>query len=209
MHLKKRRRRRVLALLAAAVLTGFVLVIKLRYLPTARRMIAMRIDTQTSNLINDAVEAQIESGQIGYDRLIRLEKDADGAVTALTTDMAEANRLKAGILRELGARIPEMSVEQISVPVGNVVFPSLLSGRGGWIPVGAVALKNANAEFHSELTQAGINQTLHRIVLEVCVQVTVLTPDGMLEQPVRTEVVVAQTVIVGKVPQTVLTFEGD
>lgn len=196
-------------LLLTASLVALGLTVKLRYLPTARRLIAVRLDTQTSNVINEAVDALLDSGQLGYDRLIHLEKDARGDITALTADMAEANRLKAGLLRELGARIPELSVEQISIPVGNVVFPALLSGRGGWIPVGTVALKNANAEFHSELTQAGINQTLHRITLEVCVQVTALTPDGVLEQQTRTEIVVAQTVIVGRVPQTVWTFEGD
>lgn len=199
----------MLLFFAAVLLVGTALVVKLRFLPTARRMIAVRLDTQTSNVINDAVQTLLEDEQLRLEELLRPQLDAQGRVTALSTDMTEANRLKSALLRELGERIPELSREQISVPVGNVILPALFSGRGGWIPVGAVSLKNANAEFRSELTQAGINQTLHRVILEVCVQVTALTPDGVLEQQTKTELVVAQTLLVGEVPQTLVTYKGD
>ncbi len=196
---------RLAAALLLLLLAAGGLLVHFRLVPIARSMIALRLDNRASNLINDAVDAVLESGDFPYQRLVTLERDQTGAVTALTTDMAQANRLKSLILRQLGDRVVELTAEQISVPVGNVVLPSLLSGRGGWVPVGMVTIQSSNAELHNRFSQAGWNQTLHEITLDVNVQITVLAPGGELSIPVRSEIPVAQTVIVGTVPQTLIT----
>lgn len=209
MLLQKRRRRLRIVLFVLLLFGSAALILQMHYLPLARRLITMQVDNETSNLINDAVDAQIAAEELRYDSLVLLEKDEAGNITALTMNMAEANRLRAGLLEEISRRIPDMTTQQLSVPLGNVVLPSLLSGRGGYLPVKIINLKSANAEFRSRFFEAGMNQTLHQVILDVSVRVMVLSPDGVLDLTVTTEVPVAQTVIVGVVPQTVISMTGD
>ena len=209
MNLQKRRCRRRLLVLALALTVGAVLLIRLRWQPAIRTLVQMQIDNEASNLIVEAINEQIDSGSIRYDRIIILQTDAGGRVTALQTDMGEINRLKMEILRRIGRDMREMSIEQLSVPVGNVVAPSLLSGLGGFVPVRLVALRSSGADFVSEFTQAGINQTLHQISLHVRIHAIVLTPAGEMDVPVQVEMVVAQTVIIGEVPQTLISMTGE
>lgn len=200
------RRRLRLGLLLAVLL--LVLLLYFRYIPTVRRLVSMQVDNETSNLINDAVGAYLARERLTYEELVRLEKNESGAVTAMQIDMDRANRLRASVLEQIDQRIPDLDTEEISVPVGNVIFPTLLSGRGGYVPVRVVSLRSANAELKSSFTQAGINQTLHSLELEVEVEILLLTPAGFLNLNVDTRVPVAQTVIVGTVPNTLITTGG-
>lgn len=209
MNLKKRRRRRRLILAAALLAATLILLLKFRWQPMVRTLVAVQIDNEASNCIVDAINAQIDAGSIRYDDIITIQTDASGHVTALQTNLGEINRLKMEILRKIGESLQEMSVEQLSVPVGNVIAPSLLSGVGGFVPVKLVALRTSGADFESSFTQAGINQTLHQISLNVRIHVTVLTPAGEMDVPVSVVMPVAQTVIVGQVPQTVISITGE
>ena len=208
MNLRKRRRRRRLLLLAAAVTAGLILFVKLRWQPTVRTLVTMQVDNEASNLIVEAINEQIASGAIQYDNIIQLRTDASGRVSALQTDMAEVNRLKMEILKRIGQDLRELSVERLSVPLGNVLLPSLLSGIGGYVPVRLVELRSSGADFESSFLQAGINQTLHQIGLNVKIHVIVLTPAGEMDVPVQVRMVVAQTILLGEVPQTVFNYGG-
>lgn len=209
MNLRRRRRRRrllaalILLLLAALLLTVF------RYLPLVRTLAAVRIENETSNRIVEAIDRQIESGAIRYERMIRLKTDEQGRVRALIADVAEMNRLKTLILREIGETVGEMREQSLDVPLGSVLAPALFSGCGASIPVRIVSFQTSGAEFCSSFTQAGVNQTLHQIRLDVRVDVTALTPAGRMNVPVSVETIVAQTVIVGEVPQTVISVTGE
>ena len=105
---------------------------------------------------------------------------------------------------EIDRVIPDMTGQDFAVPVGNVLFPALFSGRGGNLPVRVVSLRSSNAEIGSSFTAAGINQTLHTVELQVSVEMLLLTPAGFLELKTQTTVPLAQTVIVGSVPGTLI-----
>lgn len=204
MRFRRLRLRRRLRLGLLLLLLGLVLLLYLRYIPTVRRLVAMQADNETSNLVNAAVGAYLAEERLTYEDLVRLEKNDAGAVTAMHIDMDRANRLRAHVLEQVDRRIPDLDSEDFSVPVGSVIFPALLSGRGGSLPVRVVSLRSANAEFKSSFTQAGINQTLHSLDLEVEVEILLLTPAGFLDLNVNTCVPVAQTVIVGAVPNALI-----
>ena len=208
MNLKKRRRRRRLRLIGAALLVAAVLFFKLRYQPMVRTLVAVRVDNEASGRITEAINEQIDAGAIRYDSIIPLHTDKDGHVSALQTNMAEINRLKREIQRSVSDGLQELSVDRLSVPLGNVLLPSLLSGVGGYVPVRLVELRTTGVDFDSRFTQAGINQTLHQIGLTVSMHVIVLTPAGKMDVPVEVEMVVAQTVLMGEVPQTVIHYTG-
>lgn len=196
--------RRRLGLLLVVFGMALTLYLRFGWLPTVRELVIMELDNETSDLINEAVDAYLAEGQIRYDDLVTLERSADGGVAAARIDLAAVNRMKSVVLRELDERVPLRVRESVAVPLGNVLLPALLSGRGGSLPVRVVSLRSTNARLESAFTEAGVNQTLHSLSLRVEVDLLLLTPAGLLSRQVSSSVPVAQTIIVGAVPSVLL-----
>lgn len=185
----------------------FTLTFRLRIGPYAEKLIVTHVDNQASDAINLAIAEQIAEGEINYDRIVQVEKDGQGSVTAVKTNMEEVNRLKSSVLIRVDGKLQQLSMEELSVPAGSVLWPELFSGKGPMVPVRVLAARTTDAEFRSEFASAGINQTLHSIHIDIFVVITVMTWSGTLEVPVKTSVVAAQTVIVGTVPTTYFGLE--
>lgn len=188
----------LLLVLAAALLLWF----RYRYNGAIRSLAETQVRNATSDLINDAIDMQIELGNIQYDRIVYFEKNLDGQITALKTNMAEVNRLKTAILNLVNDEILAMDTSEISIPLGSLAIPELFSGRGPGIPIQVISIRNSDGSFSSSFTEAGINQTLHQLTMEVLVDVSVLVLGKAEEFTVSSHVVVAETVIVGQVPNT-------
>ncbi len=191
--------------LLLALVLGLVLYLRFGWLPTVRELVIMEVDNETSDLINEAVDAYIAQGQLRYDDLVTLERAADGSVAAARIDLAAANQMKSVVLRELDERVPVRIRENVDIPIGNALFPALLSGRGGSLPVRVVSLRSTNAELESGFTAVGINQTLHTLSLRVEVDLLLLTPVGLLSRQVCCSVPAAQTILLGDVPSALFT----
>ena len=168
-----------------------------------------QIINTTSDLINDAIDKQIETGNIQYDRIVYFEKDLNGRITALKTNMSEVNRLKTDILNLINDEILALDSSQIGVPLGSLILPELLAGKGPNIPVQIMAIRNSDASFTSDFSEAGINQTLQKLTMTVSVDVTILVLGETNSFTVSSQVVVAETVIVGQVPDTFLQTGGN
>lgn len=161
-----------------------------------------QVKNTTSDLINDAIDRQIEIGNIQYDRIVYFEKDLDGRITALKTNMNEVNRLKTDILNIINDEILALDTSDLGIPIGSFIIPELFAGRGPEIPVHILAIRNSEASFHSHFSEAGINQTLQQLTMDVSVDVAVLVLGKTNSFTVTSQVVVAETIIVGQVPNT-------
>ena len=206
---KDRFRRWLLRILVVAVLL-LVLFFSLRskYRLVIHDLAETQVKNTTSDLTNDAIARQIAAGDIQYDRIVYFEKDLDGRITALKTNMSEVNRLKTDILNIINDEILALDTSDIGIPLGSLFFPEFLSGKGPAIPVHILSIRNSDANFVSHFSQAGINQTLHRLNMEVSIDVAVLVLGQTGSFTMTSEVVVAETVIVGDVPQTYLQTGG-
>lgn len=205
-----RRRKRFRLLIPAAMLLavwGFF-ALRARLWPVVLSLSQTQIRNTTSDLINDAIVRQIAEGNIQYDRIVYFEKDLNGRITALKTNMAEVNRLKTDILNIINDEILTQSTDHLGVPIGSLMLPELLSGKGPEIPVSILSIRNSDAAFHSFFSEAGINQTLQQLTMEVSVDVTILVLGQTDEFTVSSQVVVAETIIVGDVPNTYLQTGG-
>jgi sporulation protein YunB len=178
------------------------LLFRSRYNEPVRLLARTQITNATSDLINDAIDRQIEAGDIHYDRIVYFEKDLNGRITALKTNMTEVNRLKTCTLNIINDEILALDTSDIGVPLGSIFVPEVFSGQGPIIPVEIISIRNSDAYFTSNFTQAGINQTLHQLTMSVLVDVSVLVLGETASFTVTSEVVVAETVIVGDVPDT-------
>lgn len=202
--------RRCLRWLALLLILIFALFFALRsrYRLVIEDLARTQVKNTTSDLTNDAIARQIAEGDIRYDRIVFFEKDLEGRITALKTNMSEVNRLKTDILNIINDEILALDHSDIGIPLGSLFFPELLSGRGPSIPVHILSIRNSDANFVSHFSQAGINQTLHRLNMEVSIDVAVLVLGQTGSFEMTSEVVVAETIIVGDVPQTFLQTGG-
>ncbi len=185
------------------------LMLRSRYRDVIRELAETQVKNTTSDLTNDAIAKQIADGIIQYDRIVFFEKDLEGRITALKTNMSEVNRLKTDILNIINDEILALDTSDIGIPLGSLFFPEILSGKGPAIPVHILSIRNSDASFASSFMQAGINQTLHRLNMLVSVDVAVLVLGQTDSFTVNSEVVVAETVIVGDVPNTFLQTGGN
>lgn len=181
------------------VLISF-LVFRYKYRDSLVELARTQVTNATSDLINDAIDLQILSGDIQYDRIVYFEKDLDGRITALKTNMSEVNRLKTAILNLINDEILAMDTSELGIPIGNFLVPEVLSGKGPSIPVRILSIRNSDASFRSNFTEAGINQTLQQLTMDVQVDVAVLVLGQTDTFSVSSQVVVAETIIVGQVP---------
>ena len=198
----------VCLLLAAFVCGGVWLLFRNQYDTVIQELARTQVINSTSDLINDAVSRQIARGNVEYDRIVYFEKDVNGRITALKTNISEVNRLKTDILNIINDAILSQDAGALGVPMGSLFLPELLSGKGPEFPVQILAIRNSDASFESSFTQAGINQTLHQLHMEVVVDVTILVLGQTMSFTVSTNVVIAETVIVGDVPDTFLQTGG-
>lgn len=190
----------IIVVLAVSMLT--LLFFRIKYNDSIRSLAETQVTNTTSDLINDAIDRQIEEGSIQYDRMVYFEKDLDGRITALKTNMSEVNRLKTDILNIINDEILALSTDDLGIPLGSLFLPELLSGRGPTIPVQILSIRNSDASFSSNFSEAGINQTLQQLNMHVSVDVTVLVLGRTNSFTVSSQVVVAETIIVGDVPDT-------
>ena len=198
--------RRTMILLC--VLMVAFLLFRSRYRQVIRELAQTQVTNATSDLINDAVARQIALGDIQYDRIVYFEKDLNGRITALKTNIGEVNKLKTATLNTINDEILSMDASRIGIPLGSLILPEFLSGRGPRLPVEVLTIRNSDADFESNFSHAGINQTLHQVHMAVWVDVAVLVLGSTLSFSVEADVVVAETIIVGDVPDTFLQTGG-
>lgn len=198
---------RGLILALIAVLVGFF-AMRSKYYDVIISLARTRITNATSDLINDGVARQITAGQIQYENTVYFEKDVSGRITALKTNIAQLNMLKTETLEFVNDTLLDTDSFSIGVPIGSFILPEFLSGQGPQIPVQILSIRNSDANFESAFSDAGINQTLHQVKMTVLVDVTVLILGRTVDFTVSSDVVVAETVIVGQVPNTFLQAGG-
>ena len=157
--------------------------------------------------INNAIADIMQDGDYSADYFVTFEKSEAGEITAISSNMARINALSAKILdRIVGATDTHMLT--VNIPVGNLTGVSLLMGRGPKVPVKIITMTSSRVEFNNSIVTAGINQTKHQINLEVIVDIDILVPWGTESTQVITEVLIADTIVVGRVPDTYLSMES-
>ena len=162
-------------------------------------------DVVTVN-VNKAIAEIMQEEDYSGDYFVTFEKSETGEVTAISSNMARINQLSAQVLeRVIGAT--DSNTISVSIPAGNLTGISLLMGKGPKIPLKIVVLTSSTVGFNNSIVTAGINQSKHQISLVVNVDVNILIPWCKRKTRVVTEVLIADTVIVGKVPDTYLNVQ--
>ena len=143
-----------------------------------------------------------------YDELFTIEKDANGNVTMIKSNMVQINEITSEIATNIQKEIDSKGREDIQIALGSFTGIKILSGRGPGVPIRISSIGNIDTELKSEFEAQGINQTLHRVYLQLKFKVSILTPFEDLEDEITNQVLLAENVIVGKIPETYYNLEG-
>ena len=143
-----------------------------------------------------------------YDELFTIEKDNDGNITMIKSNVIPINEIISDVAVKIQNSINERGKENIKIAIGSFTGSKLLSGRGPGIPIKISSIGNVETDLRSEFSAQGINQTLHRVYLQVDCEVSILTPYNTISEKVSNQVLLIENVIVGKIPNTYYNFDG-
>lgn len=189
---------------ALIVAASVIALLEAKLRPVVAEVAAAQAQNTMTAVVENAVTADLAARQVSYADFVTIQRDEGGAITALTTDMARMNLLRAELVDAILEALEGVDVSEVAVPLGSLFDLEPLWAKGPAIKAKAMTVGTVRAEFDSQITSAGVNQTLHRIWMEVDVPMTLLLPGGPVETQLHTRLCVAETVIVGKVPDTYL-----
>lgn len=189
---------------ALIVAASVIALLEAKLRPVVAEIASAQAQNTITAVVENAVTADLAARQVSYADFVTIQRDGEGGITALTTDMARMNQLRAELIASILEALEGVDVSEVAVPLGSLFDLEPLWAKGPAIRARAMTVGTVRAEFDSQLTSAGVNQTLHRIWMEVDVPMTLLLPGGEVEVSVDTRLCVAETVIVGKVPDTYL-----
>lgn len=188
-------------LVAAAVMLCAVRLTERTLRPVLSAAARYQVQSQVTAAVEQWAAQDLKERGVDYSDFVTITRNDAGEIVSLSADMAALNLLRAELSAHLLERLEDSRLE-LTVPVGSLLPFEPTWARGPDLHLRALALGTASAEFESEFTSAGINQTRHRLWLRLSVPVTVLLPGGGEEVAVDSRLCVAETVIVGQVPQT-------
>ena len=143
-----------------------------------------------------------------YDELFTIEKDNDGNITMIKSNIIPINEIISDVAVKIQTSINERGRENIRIALGSFTGSKFLAGRGPGVPIRISSIGNVETDLRSEFSAQGINQTLHRVYLQVDCEVSILTPYNTISEKVSNQVLLIENVIVGKIPSAYYNLEG-
>lgn len=207
---KQKKRRKVVSRLALFVCVILFLLISAAIwiywrsmTPTILNIAESRLTSETTRAINEAVCSSL-SNNVNYKDFVTIEKNSDGEITMLTANSSIVNNLarKTAVLTQ--SKINALSSFDVNIPLGTLSGIPLLSEKGPKVNIEVTPIGTVNCVFTSTFETAGINQTLHRIYLNVESVIDIIIPSNHKIVESTTPILLCESVIVGKVPQTFL-----
>lgn len=177
-------------------------------LPIIKTLAVNKANLVAVSTINNAANKVLKSNSITYDKLINYQKDANGDIVAVTTDALEINKLKFDIINETIGELDNIKSSDLKIPFGNVIGGALFINKGPNIDVRLTPIGSVNADISSVFTSAGINQTRQQIMLNVKVKLTIILSSCNVTQDVNSNLCIAESIIVGKVPNSFTNIDG-
>lgn len=158
------------------------------------------------NSVSDAIIETLSNSQINYNDLVKLNYGEDNTVRSIETNSEYINKIKSTLVNGVNGYLSEYAITTIAIPIGTFTGNDYLSGMGPKLDVEVQFGGCAVTDIISEFKSAGINQTCHRILVNVSVNIYVYEFGKNLTDTVECECCIAETVIVGAVPEAYVDF---
>lgn len=148
------------------------------------------------------IENSLDTDKVRYADLIKFGRDKNGNIVSVTTDAYYLNKIGNNIGDEIDKHINQMKAYVIKIPFGVLFSEQIINGRGPKIPMIFVMTGITTTDFENEFTAAGVNQTHHRIMMNITVNTYVIHSGNVTVVPYKTNVCIAESIVVGITPQT-------
>ncbi|MDD7614274.1 MAG: sporulation protein YunB [Clostridiaceae bacterium] len=200
------KRKRKITPIAVAFLTvaiGALLILaEVRISNVRRDLLNYAARDAASSAATKGIEKSLDTDRVKYSDLIKFGRDENGNIVSVTTDAYALNKIGNNIGTEIDNIINEMKSYVIKIPVTVLFSEQLINGRGPKIPMIFVMTGITTTDFENEFTAAGVNQTHHRIMMNITVNTYVIHSGNVTVVPYKTNVCIAESIVVGITPQT-------
>lgn len=163
-----------------------------------------KLRNQLTMISNATVADILEQEALRYSDMVVMEPGPGDGIATITTDTVRLNNLKSAVLTRIVSQVESLDTHCLDVPLGALTGMELFAGAGPELPIQVLSVASVEGGYRNDFVSAGINQTLHRVMLDITLTAEVLMPGGIVESVVSTPVCVAETIIIGQVPQTYL-----
>lgn len=199
LRVKKRRFLRRLLSLILVLLIVFLLIDR-NFKPLVFSLAEARSAAMASQVLQGALAEAIEDG-VEYDDLMTVRMDERGQVALLMANTMRMNQLADRAGQAALRRLNNMSSERVAVPLGAALGMTLFAGTGPGVPVSIIPIGSIATDFATEFEACGINQTRHKVYLKVTASIRIVIPTGAKTTQVSANMLVAESIIVGSVPE--------
>lgn len=176
--------------------------------PTVMVVADAEMRARSSEIINQNI-FDVFSKKFNYDEIIRIDKDSDGNITMLKADTVKMSAIASEVALKSQKELAQIGSVGIKFPIGYITRSNIMSYWGPKITVKMEPIGRIETHYSSQFESAGINQTRHKIYIEVYAKAKVIIPLASNEVEVRNEIPIAETVIVGKIPRTSINLDLD
>lgn len=188
------------------LVTSFVLIEK-KITPTVFAIAEAKTKVMLVEAISKSVKDKIAKN-VQYKDLISIHKNSQGQVTLIQVNTIEINRLESDTTLEVIKALEESTLNYIQFPIGMITGSKILADLGPPIRVFLYPLGSVQVNTSESFEHAGINQTRHRVILDITAEIKMVQPLMSSKVTVRTDVPIAETIIIGEVPRAILDFKN-
>ena len=199
--------RKTFKILVILVVIGFTYTMALSYIkPVFETLCEQKVKSIATVISNQ--ESTKTMNKYQYEELYTIEKDEAGNVVIIKSNVVPINNMISDLTEGIQNRFDEMEKTEIKIPLGNLMGTYYFSGVGPSIPAKVAMRGTLDTEVKSEFIAKGINQTLHRIYVNFECYATIITPIENFEKKITNQVIIAEHVIVGNIPDSYYNLEG-
>lgn len=167
------------------------------------KTMAKSVATKVSNIKATEVMAKYE-----YNDILNIKTDELGNIKMVETNIYVVNKIISDVPVYIQEELEREENSSFKIPLGSFLGSNLFAGRGPNINVKMKIAGDLETDLKSEFIESGINQTLHKIYLDIKCKVIILTPFKTIEEQILNQLLLAEGVIVGEIPSTYYNLEG-
>ena len=197
----------VMIIIVIVCFNSMIYIFGKRILPTVLNIGEIKIKSEAIKIINEE-SVNVYSENFKYDDIIDIEKDAEGNITMIRADTVKQNYLASQVVLKCDEKLSEMGDLGVKVPLGYLTNNVMFYNMGPKITVKMQQIGNITTSYESEFESAGINQTRHKIYLNLNATMRVVVPFNSKDIEVTCQIPVSDTVIVGKIQETAINMNG-
>ena len=196
-------KRRIVLVSVALLFIGLIVFAHFNITGVLKSIAEATMRSITTVAVNDSIYYTLSDG-VRYEDLITIERTETGEITSLTSNAFQINRIARDTAYMSQQNLQKMSEDGIKVPLGALTGIEAWAGFGPKINIKIIPISNVSCRFSSKFVSEGINQTKHSIYLEVVADISIVMPSGTSNFASLTEVLICESVLLGKVPDTFL-----